>query len=973
MNSKDMHEKALSYQIGHARVKEQLFLCKDVSDKLKAYLIASKFSSTGTSNVYNTPCSTCAYKMNSFVLFDEIIGSNATSVDLMLVGMNPYVDEVKNSIPFSGRAGQHLRSILSSNPISKYNIVIFNTVPCFIEANRDPSAEVIARCSPMIMKDVISILAPKAIVYLGDVALKGLAMCLEAWGVEKNTIQPWIGSLKHNIVQTPNRIYAHTYHPSYLNYSSTEVGNTVRSKMHHIFEQVGIKLNYGKNGAVASNHTTNGYAKNNIDVQASTNVYKVKNADSRNALIELLLMYMKEKKYQLVNGTYIRSSYRSSPDYESERIICRFKRTPYDFFDMDVTDVLPYIYYESDKQKLESMIPLAPIDKCRAVEVPLDTILNRRRQYQETLAASVSAGKMLYEPDLDPLLYTMLKLKELVGFEHSSRDLYRVCYTDIEIDVLSTPMTDKMPDDSDPFCEVTLVTNIIDDEVYTHINAGFFLQRLQESGSDCSSLESFKDTVCTKIESISFSSAIDSIVSSPKSPVKDGSTELTFKLVIHRNEEELLQSVINQWMSVDIVTGWNVYFDNTYILSRFSKVFGKYDLDIKKTSTSDFYTANKKVLSDAKLNTQVATTKSLRYGYWWLPCVSFIDAQEVYKAYHHLDSYSLDNVSKHEFGLGKVNLDLQKDTDIYIQDEAIAKYTCYNILDTLLVKYVVEKYGLVEQYIGLSIISYLSPFYTFKHTLLMMEAFLYYMARMRKCVLRQSTRSKDFQKTGGYVRSVPTKKLFHLVSCFDVASMYPNIIRTFNISFDTFAGIICVGPFVGNEKQHLSIVDSVLKEMDKIRQGGDYTPNTHLVPVILDPMTSAKETELSIHEISKLILNEKLVLTPRGTLFKNEPDGVAVDLMAMLLDARSTYKKRCNELKDPYACLLSLAYKIASNSYYGAHGNVAFRFFSPYLAESITLTGQMINKYQQIVVESIVTRNGEHIDHGSLAEQTMSS
>jgi len=118
-------------------------------------------------------CRNCPLRNQPFVPPDFIINDpSRNEVDIMIVGMNPYVDEVKQGKPFVGRSGKKLREVLSKI-FDKHNIVITNTCMCFVPDNKDPDKQSQACCKPLLLEQIKRI-KPKIVVPLGGLAASNL-------------------------------------------------------------------------------------------------------------------------------------------------------------------------------------------------------------------------------------------------------------------------------------------------------------------------------------------------------------------------------------------------------------------------------------------------------------------------------------------------------------------------------------------------------------------------------------------------------------------------------------------------------------------------------------------------------------------------------------------------------------------------------------------------------------------------------
>lgn len=130
---------------------------------------------------------------------------------LMLVGEAPGYEEERQGEPFVGPAGQLLTRILGAMGLPREEVYISNVCkfrPSMGEnqgtANRPPSPEELAACSPLIMAEIRAI-QPACIVCLGGSSAKGLL------GTHQG-----VNALRGQWLECQGVPVRVTYHPSYL-------------------------------------------------------------------------------------------------------------------------------------------------------------------------------------------------------------------------------------------------------------------------------------------------------------------------------------------------------------------------------------------------------------------------------------------------------------------------------------------------------------------------------------------------------------------------------------------------------------------------------------------------------------------------------------------------------------------------------------------------------------------------------------
>ena len=95
-----------------------------------------------------------------------VFGSGSADAEIMFVGEAPGKNEDLQGLPFVGRAGDILDSLLGSINMTRKDVFIANVLKCRPPGNRDPQAEEIATCKDYLFKQ-IDIIDPRMICTLG--------------------------------------------------------------------------------------------------------------------------------------------------------------------------------------------------------------------------------------------------------------------------------------------------------------------------------------------------------------------------------------------------------------------------------------------------------------------------------------------------------------------------------------------------------------------------------------------------------------------------------------------------------------------------------------------------------------------------------------------------------------------------------------------------------------------------------------
>lgn len=98
-----------------------------------------------------------------------VMGRGNIQADLMLIAEAPGEQEDRQGIPFVGRSGELLDSLLQECGLTRKEIYITNMIKCHPPGNRDPREEEKEACFPY-LKYETWLLKPKIIVCLGRVA-----------------------------------------------------------------------------------------------------------------------------------------------------------------------------------------------------------------------------------------------------------------------------------------------------------------------------------------------------------------------------------------------------------------------------------------------------------------------------------------------------------------------------------------------------------------------------------------------------------------------------------------------------------------------------------------------------------------------------------------------------------------------------------------------------------------------------------
>jgi uracil-DNA glycosylase family 4 len=100
-----------------------------------------------------------------------VFGAGNADADLMFVGEAPGASEDEQGLPFVGRAGKLLDTLLEEIGLSRAEVFICNTLMCRPPGNRDPQPLEIENCQEYLLKKV-ELIQPSVICTLGNFSTK---------------------------------------------------------------------------------------------------------------------------------------------------------------------------------------------------------------------------------------------------------------------------------------------------------------------------------------------------------------------------------------------------------------------------------------------------------------------------------------------------------------------------------------------------------------------------------------------------------------------------------------------------------------------------------------------------------------------------------------------------------------------------------------------------------------------------------
>lgn len=172
-----------------------------------------------------------------------VFATGNPDANIMMIGEAPGYYEEKESQPFAGPAGDKLNDILKAMGLSREDVYISYlvkfrpTVPKQTTNNRNPTRAEFDSCMPILHAE-ISVVQPKVVITLGDLAAEGLLNLKGAIATQSGT---W-----HEFSRIPARA---TYHPGHLlKTGSNEIKRALWEDMLAVMEKLGMPISEKQRG-----------------------------------------------------------------------------------------------------------------------------------------------------------------------------------------------------------------------------------------------------------------------------------------------------------------------------------------------------------------------------------------------------------------------------------------------------------------------------------------------------------------------------------------------------------------------------------------------------------------------------------------------------------------------------------------------------------------------------------------------------
>lgn len=393
-------------------------------------------------------------------------------------------------------------------------------------------------------------------------------------------------------------------------------------------------------------------------------------------------------------------------------------------------------------------------------------------------------------------------------------------------------------------------------------------------------------------------------------------------------EKQLFDTFIKVIEDIDVLSAWNgEKYDIPYLVQRACRVYG--EAKGKTVLCRDGFSVKEREAVDDFGNEFIRYTLVGRVH---------LDYLQLYKkfTFGERSSYKLDNIAEAELGIKK--LPYAGDLGTLWREDPQTFYD-YSLHDSRLLKLLDEKLKFLElaKTMGRKgSILYNDVLGSIKY---LEQTIRNYCHHDRETPVVLPSKDPDASREsfpGAFV--MQTKPNAYGWSCsVDLASLYPSVIRSLNISPET----------------HL--FQCSMKHADFIK----IAERSNELVEFYDTKTM-EGFELPAWEVSDFIRENNFTISAWGAIL-SENQGIIPEVLDLWYTERKRTKGLAKEYalsgekkKSEYFDMMQQLMKLNLNSLYGAISNPFSRFYNINLAASVTMSGQMVERYQCWAADQIV-------------------
>ncbi len=319
-----------------------------------------------------------------------------------------------------------------------------------------------------------------------------------------------------------------------------------------------------------------------------------------------------------------------------------------------------------------------------------------------------------------------------------------------------------------------------------------------------------------------------------------------------------------------------------------------------------------------------------------IPGLVLYDYMNLYKKFklEKLEKYGLDFVCQYEMGKGKVSYTVDHNSLQHLYEKDFEKFIEYNTKDVMLIVDLDKKMNFINLGLQLAYIAKTNP-QDISSSMKLWDAIIYNKLLSQKIAVPRKIKNDQERYEGAYVAD-PDAGLWEWVVSLDYGSLYPNIMISWNMSPQSIVDY--------------EVLPEEIKELRKTLKVSERNPVGAVQQII--------NGDVDLTPLKK----HKLSMSARGDFF----DISKQDMVCKVL--QDTYQQRVDTKSQSLLLKLQLkgkndktneldnivqALKILMNSYYGLCGNRFFRYYNRDVAESVTITGQMLIKNQMKMLDEL--------------------
>jgi DNA polymerase elongation subunit (family B) len=244
----------------------------------------------------------------------------------------------------------------------------------------------------------------------------------------------------------------------------------------------------------------------------------------------------------------------------------------------------------------------------------------------------------------------------------------------------------------------------------------------------------------------------------------------------YESEKEMLLGFLSVWRKLDpdIVTGWNcLFFDIPQIYNRIVLLF---DEDTAR-----------KLSPWGSVQSTTVNFMNFDHECYELSGISILDYIQIYRKIQlePRENYKLDYIAKVELkGEGKIDWHDKYESMKEFYQKNFQLFVEYNIQDVHLPDLLEQKLKMIELIVSVAYLAKVNYIDVLAQTRTW-DILIYNWLKQEKIVIPQKEhQEKHEQFVGAYVKD-PIPGMYYNVASFDLASLYPNLIRVLNIGPET--------------------------------------------------------------------------------------------------------------------------------------------------------------------------------------------